>query len=51
MICSPCAVGGYLNSKSDAAAVDSHKLCKGCTCQHKIGRGWFKRSESEHFRA
>lgn len=42
MICEVCAIGAYLNSKGDVAAVESHKLCKGCDCQHKLGTGWVK---------
>lgn len=42
MICNPCAVGGWLNSKGDPASKNSHELCKGCDCQHKTGQGWVK---------
>ena len=52
MICASCAWAGFRNQIGDTKmAQNLHDECKGCTCQHKIGRGWIKRSESEHFRA
>lgn len=42
MICNVCQVGAWLNSKGDKDAIESHKLCKGCDCQHKTGSGWVK---------
>jgi len=52
MICDSCAWAGHKNKVGDTTTAKSlHEACKGCTCQHKIGKGWIKRSDSEHLRA
>jgi hypothetical protein len=44
MICDTCCIAGELNARGKVNdALDMHKGCKGCECQHKIGAGWFAR--------
>lgn len=51
MICTSCQIGGDRNTLGDTHLAKSmHEACKGCECQHQIGRGWW-RSESEHLKA
>lgn len=44
MICEYCCIAANLNTRGKVNdAMDLHKGCKGCECQHKVGTGWFVR--------